>query len=380
MKKICLIGHYNLYESKKVFCKGLADALSKKGMEVLYYEWPQKLAEAHILDDLRSFSPDLIASFNTFAPTSDGQYIWDLLDTPTLFMIVDPCLYYSKIPPSEKLHLSSVDRNDAAILKANGYKDVFFMPHAVTEEPLPEKEKTLDVVLTGSCYDYESLKEFWQAQLPPAQQKVLEEAAEEVLGAGGISLMQALVNAWNRHRLPPENADFMGLFYCLDYYTRGLDRVSLVRSFKNSRVHVFGELAKDHASAKKGWSYYLKDMPNVALYSSLHYEAALEIQSRAKFCLNSMPFFKNGSHERILTSLAAGSVPITSESTWTLEEFLNEEELIVYVPGNYEGIEEKVQRLLNDESERAAIADRGRAKVLTRHTWANRAELFLAHF
>lgn len=375
MKKICIISNYNLYESKKVFSKHLEEGFKAIGVEILHYQW-QKKTEEFFFSEIQRFKPDLIASFNSYAPTTSGQYVWDLLQIPSLFMQVDPCLYYSKLPPSEYLILSSVDRNDVATLKGT-YGDVFFLPHGTDIEPYPEEEKSYPVTFMGSCYDYEGLKDFWQKTLPKDQQEVIEEAAEAVLGSGHISLMQALVNAWSRKGLSTQNVDFMGLFYCLDYYTRGKDRVDLIRSFKNTPVYVWGELAKDHESAKKGWGYYLGDMPNVTLLSSLNYELAFQMQKRSKVCLNSSPFFKNGSHERILNSFSAGAVPITSASLWTEEEFVQGEELFIYTPGHYEGLEESVQRLLEDEGLRREMVDRGREKVAEKHTWKNRAEIVL---
>lgn len=381
IKKICLLTNYNLYESKRRFTAGFKEALDRKGIETAVFDWQKKDPGENFLESIRSFQPDLILSFNSFAPASSGKQIWELLDIPTLFCIVDPCLYYANLQPHPNLLLSSVDRYDTEILKQNGYSKVFFMPHAVDAvKGEARDEKVIDILLTGSCYDYESLKEDWEAKLPAAVHRVLENASERVLGPGCVPLLQALVDAWNDSGLDGAAIDFYGLFYYLDYYTRGLDRINLIKSFKNVPVHVFGDLAKDHPSARKGWGYYLQDMPNVTIYSPLRYEAALKMQNKAKFCLNSMPFFKNGSHERILTSLSAGAVPITSESLWTKEEFDDGEDLLIYQPGSYEGLEEKVLRLLADENRRKEIAFIGRNKVQSLHTWDNRAELLLLEF
>lgn len=374
INRVCLIVNYNLYESKRVFSQGLASALQRLGVEVLIIDVKQEGLNAARIEELKAFDPDLMASFNSFAPDKSGKYIWDYLQIPTLSMLVDPALYAAGISPDPYSLISCVDLDDVESLRQNGYEKVFFLPHATSLDSSPPVDKCYDVVMTGSCYDYESLRSYWQDNLSPEIQRVLEEAIELVLSPGAISLMKALATSWGKSGLNPEGVDFHQLFFFLDNYTRGYDRVELIRSLPDTEVHVFGKLGHYHQTARRGWEYYLRGMPKVTIHPPLLFQDALLMQKQAKICLNSMPFFKNGSHERILTSLAAGAVPITSESLWTKSEFEDGKDLLIYVPGHYEGLEQSIQNLLTHEEQRKVIVERGSQKVAKRHTWDTRAE------
>lgn len=373
--RILLITHYNQYETKRLFTAYLAEALNQCGAKALVLDWGKNRADFKRL--IKEFEPDLMLSFNSAERTASGEYLWDILKIPLLFVVVDPVIYYANVSPSPYSILACVDRNDVQTLAENGYSRMFFLPHATAAYPVTDKERPYDVVLTGSCYDYESLKEDWTAHFPTQIHPVIEASVELVLGPGCISIAQAISETWHLAHLPPEGVDFRQLYYYIDYYSRGLDRVNLVKAMRNVNVHVFGEFGQGHPSAKKGWDYYLKDLPNVTLHGPLNFNEALSVQQQAKICLNSMPFFKNGSHERILTSLAAGAVPLTSDSIWTHEEFVDNQDLLIYTPGSYADLGERVNALLENEPLRAEIAQRGREKVMSRHTWLNRAQEIL---
>ncbi|MFA6915623.1 MAG: glycosyltransferase [Parachlamydiales bacterium] len=366
-KRICLITNYNQYESKRVFTAELAKALDECGIATLILDWAK--SKSTFFKQIQDFKPDLLLSFNSFQPLSNGEYIWDILKIPTLFVIVDPVIYYANIPPSPYLYLSCVDRNDAQMLADNGYTNVFFWPHATSTKPLTYEERIYDVVLTGSCYDYESLKESAPPQLLP----ILDAATELVLGPNCISIAQAIHSTWHLANLPQQEIDFKQLFYLIDYYTRGLDRINLVKSLKDCKVHIFGELGQDHPSAKKSWDYYLGNLPNITLHPALNFSDALKIQRQAKICLNSMPFFKNGSHERILTSLEAGALPLTSDSIWTHEQFSHLNDILIYTPNSYSHLNELIQNLLSNPQQLQTLISNGRQKVISHHTWISRA-------
>ncbi len=376
--RICLIVNYNLYESKRVFAADFAAALQRHGVEVLIVDVMNKGFGADEAHQIIDFGPELLASFNSFVPDASGRYLWDYLRIPTLSILVDPAIYATGMPPSPDLLVSCVDRTDKEWLQEQGYEPVFFLPHGVAIDDLPPQKKIYDVVLTGTCYDYESLQKHWEANLPTHFHRILEQAAEQVLAPGCISLLEALTQALKLDGIETTENEFYTLFTYLDYYTRGIDRVQLVRSLPNTSIHIFGELGTDHPSAKKGWDYYLKGMPHVTIHPSLNFEEALLIQKKSKICLNSMPFFKDGSHERILTALAADAVPLTSETKWVREEFIDNEELLIYCPGNYQNLEKRIQDLLAHEDKRSKIAQKGKDKVALRHTWDSRAKELIA--
>ena len=275
--------------------------------------------------------------------------------------------------------MSCVDRFDLEYLRQFNFENVFFWPHAVEKEliPDPNQEKIYDVVFMGSCYDYESLRSSWELQNSEGVNNVLDNACSLVLSDNKTSIVEALVASFNQSGLSTQGVDFITLFYYIDNYTRGKDRVELIRSIKDAKVHVFGELAPDNPVGILSWKQYLGKMPNVTLHPPVTFPESLEILKKSKICLNSNPFFKNGSHERIFTGLACGALPITMDNLFVREFFKDEEELLLYKPNRFNEINDKVNHYLAHEDERKKIVEKGRAKVAKEHTWDNRVETFL---
>jgi spore maturation protein CgeB len=90
---------------------------------------------------------------------------------------------------------------------------------------------------------------------------------------------------------------------------------------------------------------------------------------QSKICLNSMPFFKNGTHERVLAGLACGAVPVTTDNIYFREFFRDNEDLLYYSMKDKSSVNDRVNDLLAQESKRAKIADSGRKIVMENYTW-----------
>lgn len=377
-KKICFLVNFNLYESKRHFTEKLSQALQRRGIQTAIIDINEgKLNKAEIAA-IHAFKPDMTASFNSFLPISNKRYLWDMLQTPHLSMLVDPAIYSVNLIESPFSMISCVDKFDCDGLRSQGFKRLFFFPHGI-EADVGDlvKEKQYDVVFLGSCYDYESMRADWQKKLSAPMAKALDDACDLFLSDGKTPLQQALVIAWNKNNLPTEGVDFLSLFYWLDNYTRGYDRVQLIRSIKDVPVHVFGELSYDDETASKGWDHYLAGMPNVTIHPSVGYAESLEILKRSKICLNSSPFFKDGSHERMFAGPMCGALVVTNDNYFTRDNFKDGENIILYQPKQWDKVNEKIQHFLKDEKARLAAVASARKLVLENHTWDTRAEEFV---
>lgn len=369
--RICLLVNDNLYGSKRHFTQKLAEALTRHQVAVKVIDAQGGSLGMGKIHEIEDFKPNLTASFNSFLPLPNGKFLWDMLEIPHLSFLVDPALYSASLTASPYSLISCVDRNDVAAVQSYGFEEVFFWPHAIEREMAVGKgERPYEVVLLGSCYDYEGLRSHWESELPPEVSAVLNAATSLVLLDQKISLAEALVQCWDASHLKTEGVDFEMLFYYLDYYTRGLDRVELVRAVNTAEVHIFGEMADDHFAFKKGWGDYVGDQPNVTLHPSVPYPEIQGILQKSKVCLNSMPFFRDGTHERVFAGLACGAAVLSSESRYLREVFGTQNGLAFYNTDHKEGIDASIQHLLQAGKEVAA----GRAIVMENHTWDARVE------
>lgn len=376
LQKICFLVNYNLYESKRYFTQKLAEALNRKGIETRIIDVEEQALSGDTIASIKRYSPDITASFNSLLPISETKFLWDFLEIPHWAILVDPAVYSIHLTRSPYAILSCVDRSDTEALRSYQFDRGFFFPHAVEEElfHMASGSRKYEVVFLGSCYDYESLRLSWKQRNPEALNKVMDDAIDIFFGDKTIPLADALVKAWNASKLDYAGVDFTTLFYYLDNYTRGKDRVELIRSIKDAKVYVFGETSRDNAVGMLGWQQYLASQKNVAIYPSIPYSAAMEVLRQSKIALNSMPFFKNGSHERVFATLACGAVPVTTENLYFREIFKEGEDLLFYQMHNPGEVNAKVNELLENEEKRLKIAFGGGEKVKKHHTWDSRVD------
>lgn len=373
LKRICLTTHYNLYESKIYFAERFKEALERAGIEVVLIN-SVKNPDAPFPKEY-----DLSCSFNSTATFKDGSFFYDYTKIPHWSIIVDPFFYYLEYLASPYSILSCVDKIDVEHFRERGAKSTFFWPHAVERELKADEnqERPYDVVMLGSCYDEETLKTIWRAGYPKKIVNAIEGAIEICASDNKTHIYDAAIQGLKAEGLTEVDVPFKKIVHYVDYYVRGRDRVELIKSIKNAHVHVFGGTCWRDEKPVLGWSNSLFDMPNVTIHPQIPYAESLEVMKQSKIVLNSMPFFKDGSHERIFTGLATGAVPITSDNMWVRENFKDKEELFIYEPKRWAHANEWVNELLTDESKRKAIAEAGRKNVMAHHTWDNRVQEML---
>lgn len=379
LKRVCLISNYNLYESKRHFTLKLAEAMQRKGIETLHIDVKESALNAEVLGAIARFNPTLTCSFNILRPISPDMFLWDYLQIPHWSILLDPVIYSMELTKSPYAIVSCVDLEDDETLKAQGFENSFFFPHAIERELIGSgsAEKIYDVVFLGSCYDYESLQALWQKEQPEEINQIILNAAKRVLSDATTSITQALYLAVQESNVTREMINYPMLFYCIDRYTRGLDRVELIKSIQDAEVHVFGSPAEDEITTLKGWDYYLAGCKNVVLHPPVSFQKGLDILKQSKIALNSVPFFKNGSHERVFTALACGALPLTSATQYWEENFVEGKELAFYRFGKYQEMNAQIENLLADELKRQEIVTKGAQKVSSMHTWDQRADLLL---
>lgn len=377
IRKVALFVFYNLYESKRYFAQKLSESLNQLGVETLILD--QGSIDVGVYNRLVEFGPDFTLSFNTMGSDPKGKFLWDYLETPHLNALVDPAFYAIPSFKSPFSIFSSVDREDCKWLQNVQNLKAFFWPHAVDSKPFEKKEKIYEVIFTGTCTDYLSLeKQFLQA-LKKEESDILEVAIQIMLTMPLKSLIEALLSALKEFEKEPKEVDFARMFYFLDHYVRGKDRLELIKAIRDVPVHIFGEASWINPIEKVSWKEYLGDQPNVILHPSVSYAESFDITAKSKICLNSTPFFKHGSHERILNALVSDSLPLTTHNGFVEEFFEPGKDLLTYQIGEWDKVNEQVNSILANGSLRKEMVEAGRKKVLESHTWDVRAKELIQH-
>jgi spore maturation protein CgeB len=374
--KICLIVCYNLYSSKYYFTEKLAEALRRKGIEVKILQWPSGPVPDYIMDAIRKEKPDFTASFNQPAPLSDKSYFFENLQIRHLTLLLDPAIYEINLATSPYAIISCVDQFDCQFFQSAHFDRVFFLPHGVERELAydPSTERTFDVVFSGTCYDPDNLRAWWLKHHSKDVCKVIEDAIEIGLSDNKTPFYQAVIQSLLLNGVSPKDADVLKISYYVDFYMRGIERVELIRSIKDASVHIYGAPTWREEQPIKTWGDYFKDQKNVTIHPPVEYAQSLEILKKTKICLNSMPMFKNGSHERIFASLACGALPLTSDNLFVRDQFVDGEDLLLFQFEDLDLVNDKINYFLTHEAERKHLVEKGRGKVMEFHTWDNRAE------
>jgi spore maturation protein CgeB len=380
IKKVIIFCHANYYNSKFHFSKKLQEALERQGVDVLYLNFTDRPFDEKIFRSILVYEPDLTLSFNTILPDKKGCYLWEYTHTPHLSIFVDPSIYYLPLAQSRHHISSCVDELDVLWLQSKGIENSFFLPHAIERDlhHPPESERPYDIVLLGSSYDEQTTRDQAQKVLSPPLFKIYEKALkrteEEAASAFEFVVEEELKKAGIEISYPGLHS----LCSFVDYTLRGKERVQLVRSFEGVNIHIFGY--SSHQDYKtRSWPELLESKNNVIYHPPVEYGKSLDILKQAKFSLNSMPFFKKGTHERIFASLAAGAVPITNRNLWLQEHFEDDKDLLAFNYQDMGRLNEKVKALLTHPQSRNEMAQKGQTKTLSHHTWDERVATLLKY-
>ncbi|MCH9628105.1 MAG: hypothetical protein S4CHLAM2_17580 [Chlamydiales bacterium] len=323
MKVDFLIGD-NRYGSAAHFSKMLAAAFERQGVYTRLH-WIAEGRFSDALHTIQSDPPDLTCSFSDIKPPL-GLF-W-----PHLSLLVDPAIYFLHQLQGEQAWVSCVDEGDVEFLRSLDCERAFYLPHGVesTLKTSPAKKRPYDVVFFGSCIE------------PEAPDEIVLAASQRVLSSENLSILQSLVE------LEIADEKLPGYHMQVDLYTRFLDRVSLLKSLKSHRVHIWGEGA---------WEKYV---PHATVHPAIPFEKTFEVMQAAKIVVNSSPRFKRGLHERILYGAMCGAAVLSaSEIGYT------------YCYGEWEN------QTFKDWEQKA---DQLQSHVLAHHTWDHRAKTLLTHF
>ena len=342
--KIDVLAAGNQYGTGTHFAKGLAAALERNGVTTRLF-WVDDGHFFHALHAILNDPPDLTCSFADIS--LNKKPLGDLWQIPHLSWLVDPPIYFLHQLQGTYSYAACVDAEDLAFITRLGFPRGHFLPHGADICHLTpiNIERPYNAVFFGTCVDYEAIAAHWPVEI----RELLLVASARVLSPAGVTIAQALQELGvNSENLPHYHGE-------VDRYTRGKDRIELIRSLKD-RVHIWGE---------GPWGKYL---PGYPIHPSVSFDQALDIMKQSRVVLNSAPRFKAGAHERIFHALLCGAAVYTGENRYLTAEL---PELLTYQFGTWD------TPVFSNWDE---VASAGQARVVASHTWDSRAATFLPFY
>ncbi len=388
-----LIFFTGVYDTLDLFTEELSRAFLNRGYETLVLD-VQNMQDS--LEKLAEFvkQPVIAAiTFNNLAfnmELTEGKNIWEQLQIPCINILMDHPFFYHRALVSAPCNavVLCTDQNHMKYIQ-RFYPNIpisGFLPHAgcIHEENYKKlEERSIDVLYAGglSAYVNDAIRPDWskyeQFDAEDLADAVLQKliktpslTTEEVVEAELVS--KGVV-------LPDEE---LRLLMTDMRYIDGL----AVSYFRERAVKILVESGVKVTVFGAGW-----DGCNWASHPNLDYGGkipAKEILNKmkdTKIVLNTMTWFKDGTHDRVFNGMLAGAVAVTDTSKYMKENFHDMQEIegrgyaihkgeLVYFELEYlEKLPEKVTYLLHNLELAQKIADRGYQLAKKHHTWDARA-------
>ncbi len=370
------------YNTLNIFTDTVADGLKAKGIDVGFINLNlsgEKLVDEYVREINLGF--DAALSFNSGGQheTSMGDSnIYEYMNAPFFNWIVDhPCNAVPDIESDLKnYHVICIDRDHQSFL--NKYFPKLSGAHFIPLGGIEKKEsqqymdicnREYDVAFIGSYFPLDNIGEEI-GNLPDPLKNSAIEMIELMLDNRGLTYEQACKIAYENSGLKGEISflEFSYLTCRINRYITQYMREEAIRYLAASgiTIHLFGN----------GWDV-LDDLgKNVIVHGGVSYQESFEIYQNTKICLNVMPWFKDGFHDRIASIMNAGSVVMTDSSRY-LDEVIakeNGEVMILYDITKPQEVGDIVKSALDDTEHLDSIAMAGEDFSKRHFGWETRVD------
>lgn len=315
---------------------------------------------------------------------TNGENMFDHFNVPFfLFLLDHPMDHVVKLKGAGKgLHVICIDRDHPAYIK-RGFSEIEHTHFTLlgglpapagavfSEEQFEQRPK--DIVLTASRVNLEQREEAILS-LSDGMRSIALSLLDLLLDERSLDNEQALERVIADKGLSgisgEEFAMLEAMTNSVNIYVRAYVREEIVRTLMASdlKIDIYG----------KGWEALADEMgPNVRLHAAVPYTETPKIYYDSKLVLNVMPWFKNGSHDRIPSSMLSGAVPLTDHSKLLDEWFLTDDEdkktVAFYDLSHTEKITGIAKDLLSDTHALYLRSERGRNYAFAHMSWSNTA-------
>lgn len=380
-KKRLVLFHGEL-DTINLFSDQLKQGFLKLDYEIFDFDLQQSAKSLGLLYEYMQEGPitAMIAFNSTFfgMTVPSGENMWETLGIPCINIFVDHPYWYHNIlmrMPANGVVLC-IDRNHMNYVNrfypnigSNG-----FIAHGgtpVNEAPRPVAERSIDVLYAGSLLvDYIPKQVDFSGWNFPAQQ-ICDRSIEKLLAhpenTVEVVLEQELEQA-DIHLSDEELRRFISSCAYIERVVSSHYREQIVSSIARAgiRLELYGD----------GWGScdWIK-LPNVRYGGRVAPGEILSMMEDSKLVLNTLPWFKDGSHERVFNAMLSGAVAV-SETSGYLKEVLPPDTWVAFdlTAESLAGLPQRILDLLSDEDRLQKIAAAGYELASSAHTWEARAE------
>jgi spore maturation protein CgeB len=313
--------------------------------------------------------PQAVISFNGVGGELErsNDRLYSRLGIPYLTFMVDHPLYlWERLDtPIEGGHATFVDHTHVEFARRfiPGLAPSFLAHGAVLAQGPPPPTRDIELLFTGSYEDPEELAREWRA-FKPQTAELFEEVATRCLEEPGTALYSHFEAAYEARGLPPEvmnHPDVLKLLHKPDRYVRARWRRDCLAAFARAGlvVDVYGHNQPGMRGHRVHAPVDLAELPG--------------LMARAQVVLAIGANFPTGSHERVLTAMAAGAATVSEHTRFYAQSFAVGRDLLTYRQGHFDELAETVRALRADPARLEELQQAGPRAIAGAHTWAARA-------
>ena len=297
------------------------------------------------------------------------------------YLFDHPMAFYDSLDnPPQNMILTCVDKKHVEYVERyyDKVKKVIFFPLGSEEytgsDSMPWKERPVEALYVGSlkvadaAFDDDFSKYVYEYMLKRTY-ITTEEAIKECYISCDEQLFIKIFGEsalLGRTDISDEDIKLIIQKYrFVDLNVNSFFRRKLVEVLIDNEIHVdvYGN----------GWNYpELLNNPYFHYKGVVPQEECLRQMKMTKFVLNSMPWFKDGAHDRVYNAMLAGALCVTDKSKFLTDEFKDGEDILFYDLDAMNRIPDILRYYDNHPEEAENIAKRGYEQVTYGHTWQRR--------
>lgn len=373
MKNVLLLKGESQYDAMRIYIDEIELGFRLVGYNTIILDILEEGAEGQLRDVIQGMQIDYIFScnaimYNLISAIPESVYITYLCD--------HPIYHFDRLQSMREKDIVFVsDQNHCDFIKEYflNIKNVRFIPlsGSFSQNYIAYKDRSKQIVFTGT-YSKPQLVNNFLSKISNICEGTIKECIEFVIcdiienpeQTIDICLKKAL-RIFKIDNLTKEG--FLGLLdsiwwvdqYARDYYRDKVIRILLANGLT---IHVYGN----------GWDQFEGDYDGELIIEKGNAYVARKAVAEAKISLNLMPWFKAGFQERIATAMLSGTVAVTDESKYIIENFEDEKELVTFSLRNLEELPDKIKYLLENEEYASQIASDGKLRADQGLTWQHR--------
>lgn len=372
---------YESTESFNYFTDEIAGELARRGHETFILDLINMTRPSHSMQDLMTFCErkvDAIVCFNRAGIHNDTFInLWDTMDACTLHILMDHPL---RLHPTMEKHPRKYiqfcpDEEHVTYVKKYfpNVEHIEFLAHAGTlddKPPIPYADKKYNIVFSATYYTPESMLPDLEALFPKdsSMYDIFMQIEKDLIANTEKSLIQSVLDILNVNNMPlSDNAvkTIMRNMTPIDWMVRMHYRGKAVEALVDAGldVHVLGRGWKNHPSAGADNLHILSDRVNLA--------DTFDYMRDARINLNVMPWFKEGTHDRIFNTMLRHSVCLTDSSTWIDSHYEDTKDIVLYDLKQLDRLPEIADYWLNHPNEAQTLIEKAYEKTVANYTWIN---------